>query len=81
MTDTTNTNITPEDQELFNALVSGNYNNFALFSCFCNGKPAVAIVCITEDDSDSETPIHIHPQWVKYDPEVMTLTDHEGTEA
>ena len=40
------TNITPGLQEIFNAITSGEYRNFALFSCFVNGEPAAAIVAI-----------------------------------
>jgi len=36
----TKTNITTADREAFDALVSGQYENFCLFSCFVNDKPA-----------------------------------------
>jgi len=34
---------------VFDALVSGEYRNLALFSCFVNGEPAAAIVAINRD--------------------------------
>lgn len=33
------TNITLEHRAAFNALLSGQYSNFALLSCFVNGQP------------------------------------------
>ena len=44
------TNISPEHRDSFKALTSGDYANFALFSCFVNGEPASAIVAVTKDD-------------------------------
>ena len=38
------TNITEEHRRAFAALASGEHDNFALFSCFCGGSPAAAIV-------------------------------------
>ena len=38
------TNITADHCAAFEALTSGDYANFALFSCFVNGEPAAAIV-------------------------------------
>jgi hypothetical protein len=43
------TNITAEHRAAFEALVSGDYANFALFSCFVNGEPGAAIVAVSED--------------------------------
>ena len=43
------TNITPAHRAAFEALTSGHYDSFALFSCFVNGEPAAAIVAITRD--------------------------------
>jgi hypothetical protein len=40
------TNITADHCAAFEALTSGDYANFALFSCFVNGEPAAAIVAI-----------------------------------
>ena len=52
------TNIIQEHRDSFNALTSGDYSNFALFSCFVNGEPASAIVAISKDDSNE---YHITP--------------------
>jgi hypothetical protein len=68
------TNITPEHRDSFNALTSGDYSNFALFSCFVNGESASAIVVVTKDDSHE---YHIHPVFVSVTPG-MKLIDHEG---
>jgi hypothetical protein len=38
------TNITDHHRAAFEALASGDYANFTLFSCFVNGEPAAAIV-------------------------------------
>ena len=43
------TNITAEHKAIFEALTSGDYRNFALFSCFVNGEPAAAIVAVNPD--------------------------------
>jgi hypothetical protein len=37
------TNITADHRTSFEVLASGDYRNFALFSCFVNGEPAAAI--------------------------------------
>lgn len=70
------TNITPEHQSAFEALTSGSYENFALFSCFVNGAPASAIVAINREDDD----YLIRPLFVSLTDE-MVLTDHDGREA
>jgi hypothetical protein len=69
------TNITREMQGAFEALASGDYRNFALFSCFVNGEPASAIVAVTGDGADFE----LTPLFVSVTPG-MILTDHDGTE-
>ena len=46
------TNISARHRAAFEALVSGDYRNFALFSCFVNGEPAEAIVAVNEDSDD-----------------------------
>jgi hypothetical protein len=43
------TNITADQRAAFEALTSGDYANFALFSCFANGEPAAAIVGVNRD--------------------------------
>jgi hypothetical protein len=68
------TNITEEHREVFKALTSGEFTNFALFSCFVNGEPASAIVAVTKDDGDE---YHINPLFVSVTPG-MKLIDHEG---
>lgn len=67
------TNITDAHQHAFEALLSGAYDNFALFSCFVNGAPASAIVAIDRDDDE----YLITPLFVSITP-AMTLTDHDG---
>ncbi len=42
------TNITAEHRSAFEALTSGDYANFALFSCFADGQPSAAICAVTE---------------------------------
>lgn len=69
------TNITAEQRAAFEALTSGNYANFALFSCFVNGEPATAIVAVNHDgDGFAVTPL-----FVSLTPG-MAITDHDGTE-
>lgn len=67
------TNITAEHRATFEALTSGKYDNFALFSCFANGEPAVAIVAINRDGDNYD----ITPLFVALTPG-MNLTDHDG---
>ena len=69
------TNITRETRAAFEAIASGDYRNFALFSCFVNGEPASAIVAVNEDGADFE----ITPLFVSVTPG-MILTDHDGAE-
>jgi hypothetical protein len=68
------TNITPEHQKAFEALTSGEYANFALFSCFVNGDPASAIVAINKQNGDE---YQITPLFVSVTPG-MKLVDHDG---
>jgi hypothetical protein len=70
----TTTNITKEHRGVFNALTSGDYANFALFSCFVNGEPASAIVAVTKDDGNE---YQITPLFVSVTPG-MKLIDHDG---
>ncbi|NOD85945.1 MULTISPECIES: hypothetical protein [unclassified Ruegeria] len=73
------TNIQPEHISAFEALTSGEHDNFALFSCFLDGAPAVAIVAVTppeiEDGEYQITPLFVGIT------ENMVLTDHEVTAA
>jgi hypothetical protein len=45
------TNITAQHRAVFDALVSGEYRNLPLFSCFVNGEPAAAIAFADTDRS------------------------------
>ena len=73
------TNIRPEHVSAFEALTSGDFRNFALFSCFLEGKPAAAIVAVTppaiEGDEYQITPLFVTVT------DDMILTDHEGLSA
>ena len=74
------TNITEDYQRAFEALKSGAYDSFALFSCFCNGKPASAIVSIQPPGVDGEEEHVIHPLFVSVT-SGMVLSDHDGRKA
>lgn len=67
------TNITQAHRDAFEALTSGRYENFALFSCQVGGEPASAIVAITPDGEDYT----VTPLFVSITPG-MDLTDHDG---
>ena len=67
------TNITDEHRAAFEALTSGGYSNFALFSCFVAGEPAAAIVAVNRNGADYT----IRPLFVAVTPG-MVLTDHDG---
>jgi len=66
-------NITAEHRAAFEALVSGQYDNFALLSCFVAGEPAAAIVTVNRDGGE----YIIRPLFVAITPG-MALTDHDG---
>ena len=77
------TNINAQHRHAFQALVSGEYDNFALFSCFVDGSPGAAIVAVNpcppaEDGAEPE--YAVQPLFVSVTP-AMTITDHDGTEA
>ncbi len=67
------TNINKGHRHAFNALTSGKYDNFALFSCFINNKPGCAIVAIDKPGNDYQ----ITPLFVSVTKD-MTLTDHDN---
>jgi hypothetical protein len=67
------TNITPQHRAAFEALSSGDYGNFALFSCFVNGEPAAAIVAVNRDGEEYA----ITPLFVSVTASFQ-LTDHDG---
>jgi hypothetical protein len=70
------TNITAEHRSAFEALTSGEFSNFALFSCFADGQPAAAICAVTEQAGE----YLIRPLFVSVT-DTMRLTDHDGREA
>jgi hypothetical protein len=70
-------NITEKHQRDFNALVSGKYDSFALFSCFINGEPGAVIVTVVEQPNGKWL---IQPLFVAVT-EAMVITDHDGVEA
>ena len=77
------TNITERRRRAFEALTSGAHENFALFSCFVDGKPAAAIVAVNTcpPTQDGGEPEHlISPLFVSIVPS-MKLTDHDGRAA
>ena len=77
------TNITEPHRHAFQALVSGEYDNFALFSCFIDGAPGAAIVAVNPCPSAEEgaAPEYaVRPLFVSVTP-AMTITDHDGTKA
>jgi hypothetical protein len=69
------TNITADHRVAFEALVSGDYANFALFSCFVNGEPAAAIVAVNRDGR--RVCHHAAVRQRQVTPS-LTLTDHDG---
>jgi hypothetical protein len=70
------TNITEQHREAFEALTSGNYGNFALFSCFVDGEPSAAIVAVEQmPEGDLIQPLFVAVT------EAMGLTDHDGRPA
>ena len=78
-----NTNITEEHKRVFEALKSGEYRNFALFPCFVNGEPAVAIATVLPtppEALDGEQGSLIRPLFVSVTP-TLRLTDHDGRAA
>lgn len=70
---TPGTNIKHEHKAAFEALSSGDYSNFALFSCFVGGEPAAAIVAVNRDGEE----YNVAPLFVSVTPG-MVLTDHDG---
>ncbi|MFW6027476.1 MAG: hypothetical protein ACOC91_01580 [bacterium] len=69
------TNITKHHRAAFEALTSGRFENFALFSCFVDGDPATAIVAVNHDGDD----YCITPLFVSIT-DSMVVTDHDGHE-
>ncbi len=73
------TNIRPEHISAFEAFTSGQFDNFALFSCFLGEEPVVAIVAIAPRQNENDD-YQITPLFVSVT-DAMVLTDHEGTAA
>ena len=75
-------NIAEEHRRAVDALKSGHYDNFCLFSCYVDGEPAAAIAAVSvhEPDGEGETEYGIDPLFVSVTP-AMRLTDYDGTEA
>lgn len=77
------THITDAHRHAFQALTSGRYDNFALFSCHVDGSPAAAIVAVNERppaEQGGESEYQVTPIFVSIT-EDMVLTDHDGREA
>lgn len=72
-------NIRPEHVSAFEALTSGRFENFALFSCFLDGEPAAAIVAIASPECEGEDYL-VTPLFVSVT-DAMVLSDHDGTAA
>jgi hypothetical protein len=66
------TNITAEHRAVFEALTSGRFDNFALFSCFVAGEPAAAIVSVNREGEEYV----ITPLFVSVTASLQ-LTDHD----
>lgn len=73
------TNIRPEHVSAFEALTSGDQDNFALFSCFLDGEPVSAIVAVTPPNAPGDEYLII-PLFVSVT-DAMSLTDHDGDAA
>jgi hypothetical protein len=69
------TNIAGNHRAVFEALTSGEYDNFALFSCFVDREPATAIVAVNRHGDD----YLVTPLFVSVTDD-MTITDHHGCE-
>ena len=77
------THITAEHRHPFEALTSGNYDNFCLFSCEANGHPAAAIAAVSVQpscDGIGEDEYIVTPLLVSVGPGII-LVDHDGREA
>ena len=77
------TNITPDHRRAFQAFASGEYANFARFSCFIDGSPGAAIVAVNlyPPAEKGEGPeFMVRPLFVSITP-TMTIADHDGTAA
>ena len=74
------TNITEEHRRQFEALTSGKFDNFCLFSCTANGHPAAAVTVQPSSDRTGEDEYLITPLFVSVGLGIALL-DHDGREA
>ena len=77
------THITEQHRHAFEALTSGRYDNFALFSCFIDGLPGAAIVAVNPcppAEPGAAPEYAVQPLFVSVTP-AMVLTNHDGAEA
>ena len=77
------THTTDEHRRAFEALTSGRYENFCLFSCDANGHPAAAITAVTVEPppgGTGENEYIITPLFVSVGAGIV-LVDHDGREA
>ena len=77
------TNITEQHRHAFEALTSGRYDNFALFSCFIDGSPGAAIVAVNPcppAEEGAAPEYAVQPLFVSVTP-AMTIANHDGVEA
>ena len=77
------TNITQDHRRAFEALTSGEADNFSLFSCFISGQPAAAIAAVTvcpPTEEGGEPEYVISPLFISITDD-MVLTDHDGRQA
>ena len=74
------TNITEEHRRAFEALTSGKFDNFCLFSCTANGHPAATVTVQPSSDRTGEDEYLIAPLSVSMGTGIALL-DHDGREA
>ena len=78
------TNITEQHRHAFEALTSGRYDNFALFSWFIDGSFGAAIVAVNPRprvaEEAAEPEYAVQPLFVSVTPVIM-IADHDGAEA
>ena len=77
------THITEEHRRAFEALTSGAYSNFALFSVFIDGAPGAALVAVDEStrgEEGGESEYELLPLFVS-PTSGMTIAVHDGRAA
>ena len=73
----------PDHRRACRAFTSGEYANFALFSCFIDGSPGAAIVAVNRyppAEKGEEPEFMVRPLFVSVTP-TMTISDHDGSAA